>query len=206
MQEDTRLRNTYFDRYDISFYLQEYAGMIAASLNKVDVEMLKRAQKALDEAHKSGSRVFVGGNGGSAAITDHWSCDFTKGISTDHALSLDLHSLCGHHALFTAIANDLGYEHTFSYQLQLREAYARDLLILISSSGDSANIVEAARYAKNQKMIVIGLTGFSGGKLKELADISLHIPCNNYGVVEDCHQALMHVLAQFHYLSRAHEE
>jgi phosphoheptose isomerase len=86
----------------------------------------------------------------------------------------------------------------FSYQLELQDLTAQDLLVLVSSSGNSGNVVKAAEYAKSKGCPVIGLTGFSGGKLKSLAGISLHVAFDNYGIVEDAHQILMHNLAQFH--------
>jgi phosphoheptose isomerase len=101
-------------------------------------------------------------------------------------------------ALLTAIANDFNYSQTFSFQLELANLTADDVVLLISSSGNSENVIQAAEFAKAKGVKVIGLTGFSGGKLKTTADISLHIDCDNYGVVEDCHQSIMHVLAQFH--------
>ena len=97
----------------------------------------------------------------------------------------------------------MSYEDSFYFQLKidLDEAYPEDndykVIVLISSSGNSPNIVKAAKYAKEKGLTIIGLTGFSGGRLKELSDISLHIPENNYGIVEDCHQSIMHIIAQY---------
>jgi D-sedoheptulose 7-phosphate isomerase len=98
--------------------------------------------------------------------------------------------------LISAVANDIGYEDTIVFQL-CRLAKQGDIVILISSSGNSPNILKAAKWAVDYGVLVIGMTGFSGGKLKELSDISLHVPIKNYGVVEDCHQSLMHIIAQF---------
>ena len=109
-------------------------------------------------------------------------------------------SLVSNVSVLTAIANDMGYEQTFRFQLEMGLASKDDVLILISSSGNSPNIIEAAKYAIEHEMILIGMSGFDGGRLKEMATISLHVPVSNYGVVEDCHQALMHCLAQVHYL------
>lgn len=154
------------------------------------------AAHALDDARHlmNSKRVFVGGNGGSSAISDHLSCDFEKGAGRPVV------NLSARPALLSAIANDYGYEHTFSWQLMAAKVDAWDTVILISSSGNSPNIVEAAKFAKSQGAKILGLTGFDGGQLKKLSDVSLHIAINNYGIVEDCHQALMHVLAQFHWI------
>jgi phosphoheptose isomerase len=107
-----------------------------------------------------------------------------------------VHSLVANIEIATAIANDLSYGRLFSFQL---ESYGSpdDVLVAISSSGNSDNIVGALECAKRKGMTTIAMVGFSGGKAKELADIVLHVDNRNYGVVEDVHQSLMHVLAQY---------
>lgn len=199
MTTDLRDKNTYFRFEDIKAYLREYSGAIAYSLNKIDEGDLDAAKTCLRRVVSTGGRIFVAGNGGSAAISDHLTCDFVKGTYTEKHNCLDVHSLVGSQALFTAIGNDLGYEQTFSFQLKTKQVNSNDALILISSSGNSQNIIEAGLYAQSKRATVLGLTGFDGGLLKQMADIKLHVPFNNYGVVEDCHQALMHVLAQVHF-------
>lgn len=201
MQEDTRRRNCYFASSDIGSYLRQYAGSIAYGLNKVSEEQMEKAKDLIRLTLARSGIIFVGGNGGSAAIADHLVCDFTKGTHTDKHNALNVHSLVGSMSLFSAIGNDMGYSKTFAYQLELVRATSKDLLILISSSGNSQNIEEACEYAKGRGMDIIGLTGFDGGFLKRHSSAALHVPVNNYGVVEDCHQALMHILAQFHLVS-----
>lgn len=201
MQQDPRTRNTYFHGDDIFRYLTEYTGALAGALTKVGKENLDAAKDLLLLTLPRGGRIFVGGNGGSAAIADHLCCDFVKGTYSKNKANLVAHSLTAHTALLTAVANDFGYEHTLSFQLTAAQLSAKDVVILISSSGNSPNIIEAAKIAKERKASIIGMTGFTGGLLKEMADVKLHIDVNNYGVVEDCHQALMHILAQFHFVS-----
>lgn len=201
MQKDLRDRNSYFSSKEIHRFLKEYAGAMANALNKVSEVELENARKVLNRVSTLKGRIFVGGNGGSAAISDHLTCDFVKGTRSETEDGLLVHSLVGSQALFSAIANDLGYENTFSYQLEANKINGNDCLILISSSGNSPNIVSALKTAHSKNVTVIGLTGFSGGELFKQADVKLHIAFNNYGVVEDCHQAIMHVLAQYHYLS-----
>lgn len=140
--------------------------------------------------------VLVAGNGGSAAIANHLTCDMSKGTyPTEHIRVI---SLSCNTPLITAIANDLGYDQTFVHQAKLiSPEYCSDVLILISSSGNSPNIIAAARWAKEADIKIIGFTGFEGGELKKLADISIHIPSNNYGIVEDCHSIAMHAIAQY---------
>ncbi len=116
--------------------------------------------------------------------------------------ALKVVSLSSNLPFLTAIANDISYQDTLSYQLKvfLENNFAVNKtspVILISSSGNSPNIVEAAKVARHLGSPLIGLTGFEGGELKKLSDISLHVPIHNYGVVEDCHQSLMHIIAQY---------
>jgi D-sedoheptulose 7-phosphate isomerase/D-glycero-D-manno-heptose 1,7-bisphosphate phosphatase len=98
--------------------------------------------------------------------------------------------------LFSAIANDNGYEHVFEHQLA-SVARPGDLLIAVSSSGRSPNIVRALEWASAHDLRTIALTGFTGGRSRELADVSIHVDSSNYGIVEDSHQACMHMLAQY---------
>lgn len=201
MLSDIRDRNQYFNKTDLGKYISEYAGAISYSLNRVDKDYLEKAKDILKLTLARSGRVFVGGNGGSSSIADHLTCDFIKGTFTEKRNCLQVHSLNGSNALFTALANDVGYEKTFSQQLLMYQVNAKDCVILISSSGNSPNIVEAAKTARQYCADVIGMTGFTGGELRKLSNVELHIPFNNYGIIEDCHQALMHILAQFHYVS-----
>jgi len=105
-------------------------------------------------------------------------------------------SLSSNVELITAIANDLAYENIFSYQLQSQSS-AGDVLIAISSSGSSPNIVRALTWARDHDLRTIALTGFTGGAAVDIADVAIHVPGGNYGVVEDLHQAIMHALAQY---------
>ena len=97
--------------------------------------------------------------------------------------------------LISAIANDIKYDDVFSFQLS-RLASIGDCLITISSSGNSKNIINAIRWAKKNNIKTISLNGFDGGKAKNLSDYSINVPCNNYGIVEDLHQSIMHIISQ----------
>ncbi len=105
-------------------------------------------------------------------------------------------SLSSNIEIITAIANDISYDDVFIYQLQSMAA-AGDVLITISASGDSENVVRAARWARDNGLEVIAMTGFSGGRSAALATVGLHVDGDNYGVIEDLHQSLMHILAQY---------
>jgi len=125
-------------------------------------------------------------------------CDWVKGTFTPSHRPIHVHSLVSDTALLTACANDFGYEASFSRQLEM-QAQPGDILICISSSGNSANILAVLRKARAMQLKTIALTGFSGGESMQLADISLHVAVHNYGIVEDCHQILMHNIAQYIY-------
>jgi D-sedoheptulose 7-phosphate isomerase len=176
-------------------YVRQYTHDLQLALEQVPASVLDGAYAVIATAVREARRVFVAGNGGSAAISDHLCCDWTKGTHTDGHPPLRTHSLASNVALLTAIGNDFGYEHVFSRQVEMLGS-AGDVLILISSSGNSANIIAAADTAKAMGITTIGLTGFTGGALAARADFSLYVPYANYGLVEDCHQILMHTFAQ----------
>lgn len=178
-----------------SFYTA-YAEELALAARSVSGEALDRAQAVLSAAIARDAQIFACGNGGSAAIANHLVCDHTKGVCTDTGLRPRVQSLSSNVEVLTAIANDIDYAQVFAWQLSLL-ARPGDVLITISSSGDSPNVVEAVRWARENGVATISLTGFSGGRSATEADVNIHVAAENYGVVEDLHQSLMHVLAQF---------
>ena len=196
MKDDPRSRNERFDTSSIGAFLQDYARRLGASLAAVDGAALDAACRLVQRAADGGHRVYSVGNGGSAAIADHLCCDLIKGTHVEGKPTIDSYSMTSNVALYSAIANDFGFEQVFETQVELLGRRG-DVLLAISSSGNSPNIIRAVDAAKAKGMVTIGLSGFSGGKLKDRADVSLHVNCNNYGVVEDAHQALMHVIAQY---------
>lgn len=175
---------------DIKDYINELNSALW-SLETFSLQMAADEIKACAQNHRT---IFVCGNGGSAAIANHLTCDCLKGIRTNTQLKPNVVSLSSNVPLITAIANDINYESIFSYQL---ESMMRpgDILITISSSGNSPNIVAAIDYAKSQGNKVISMCGFDGGASLK-ADIPIHVKAHNYGVVEDAHQAIMHMIAQ----------
>lgn len=177
-------------------YAGEYFTRLASAAATVDPSAISAAGVLIAETTKAGGRLFSCGNGGSAAIANHLVCDCLKGIRTDTQLRPKVHSLSTTVELITAIVNDIGSEQMFSFQLESM-GEAGDLLIAISSSGSSPNIVRALKLARSMNIKTIAMTGFAGAPSRELADVSLHVDCENYGVIEDVHQSLMHILAQY---------
>ena len=177
-------------------YYQTYCESITKGLATVRRVKYEEAYHLLNEAGQFGSRIFVCGNGGSASIAEHFSCDHSKGVRGDTHLRPNVVSLSSNMATITAIGNDLGFDQIFSKQVEFSNANHTDVLVAISSSGNSPNILRALEYANQVKMHSIAIVGFDGGGARDLADVVLHVNSSNYGVVEDCHQILMHSLAQ----------
>ncbi len=180
----------------IGAYTDDYFAQYAISAGSVDRALLGQAATVLAAAYKGGATVYCCGNGGSAAISNHLVCDHQKGIQADTALLPRVNSLSANIEIITAIANDISYDDVFVYQLRSM-AQAGDVLITVSSSGDSENVVRAAQWARDNGVDVIAMTGFDGGRSAKIATINLHVSGDNYGVVEDVHQSLMHILAQY---------
>ena len=181
---------------DILSFAQSYFDEYTRASSAIDLSSLDRCRAALEKVIAERGSIFSCGNGGSASISNHMVCDHVKGISTDTDKVPKVHSLSSNVEILTAIANDISYDDTYCYQLQ-RLGSAGDAVITISSSGDSESIVRAIRMAKDMGMVSIAFSGFSGGRSAKEADINVHVPSENYGVIEDIHQSLMHILAQF---------
>ncbi len=187
----------------ISTYARSYFARLNEALESVDGEQMMQAANILARVHRRGGIIFSCGNGGSAAIANHLVCDHCKLVQTDTDLHPRIMSLSSTVEMITAIGNDISFEDIFVYQLRSL-ARPGDALITISSSGDSENIVRAAQWAKENGLPVISMTGFSGGRSAQIADVNLHVDADNYGIIEDAHQSLMHILAQ--YIRQAHME
>jgi D-sedoheptulose 7-phosphate isomerase/D-glycero-D-manno-heptose 1,7-bisphosphate phosphatase len=184
-------------RYEsANVFARDYAHEIESALSTVDVGEIDRAAKILDAAYDRDAAVFACGNGGSASISNHLQCDHLKGVRIGTDLRTRVVSLSSNVELLSAIANDVGYDSVFEFQLQ-SQARAGDVLVVVSSSGRSPNIVKALEWATANGLQTIALTGFEGSPARELASVSIHVRCSNYGVVEDVHQACMHLLAQY---------
>jgi phosphoheptose isomerase len=179
-----------------SSYFEDYKEEMAHAWQTIDPAEFDRAADILTDAYLRRAAVFACGNGGSASIANHLVCDHTKGVRMKTDLVPRVVSLSNNVELLTAIANDISYEDVFAYQLQ-SHARPGDVLVAISSSGRSANIVRALSWARENGLGTIAITGFEGGAARDLADAAVHFDCTNYGIVEDLHQAVMHALAQY---------
>ncbi|MGH3434117.1 MAG: HAD-IIIA family hydrolase [Thermocrispum sp.] len=173
-----------------------YVTELSRAFGTVDLGQISRAADILGDAYARDAAVFACGNGGSASIANHLQCDHVKGVRTGTGLTTRVQSLSTNVELLSAIANDLGYEQVFEYQLQ-SVARPGDVLIAVSSSGNSPNIVRAVDWANEHGMQTVALTGFAGGPARRRATVSVHVESTNYGIIEDAHQSCMHLLAQY---------
>ena len=146
------------------------------------------------DAHKKGKQIFIMGNGGSAATASHFARDLKIGAAVEGKSRLRATSLTDNMALITALANDVDYSSIFEQQLigQLDEG---DVVIGISASGDSSNVLKAIEFAEKNGAVTIGFIGFGGGKLKELVHKSIVLSSKDYGQVEDIHLSLAHIVS-----------
>jgi D-sedoheptulose 7-phosphate isomerase len=171
-------------------------------INRINLAFSEMPQGSVDEALSllsetidSNNRIWVAGNGGSAATASHFATDLSR-CNNSSGEPVKGISLCDNSGLITAIGNDFGFDQIFSCQLS-NAAAKGDLLIVISASGNSKNLLLAMGWAKNNGVKTLALTGFDGGKAKMLADTSLHVPTSDgdYGVAEDAHSMLCHFLS-----------
>ncbi|AEP30476.1 SIS domain-containing protein [Brumicola nitratireducens] len=180
-------------------FVQSYIENIKQVLSRINPQEIVDIIGALEKCHERGGRIFVMGNGGSAATASHMANDLAVGLKLRGIRQFDVESLGDNVAVCTAIANDTGYENIFSLQLEGR-LKKKDLLIGISCSGNSPNIVKAVDYANSLGVTVVGLTGFDGGQLKQKADHTFHVATEkgDYGVVEDLHMMVDHVIFSYY--------
>jgi phosphoheptose isomerase len=175
----------------------QHTSAITTGLNSVDMTILENAAEAIFKAIKAGKTIYTAGNGASAAIAQHWACDYTKGCSNlETGFKPKVISLSANIPLMTAISNDISYDEVYAYQLE-RLADAGDVFISISSSGNSPSVVRACEAALENDMVVIALTGFYGGQTRLLAHYPIHVDINEYEAAEDVHQAIMHMIAKW---------
>lgn len=175
----------------------EYLASLSGSLQGVDAASLRQWSDLLWDAYQRDAQVYLIGNGGSGNNAAHFCQDFSKSLTPEsrsqedglrRLRTLNLTDLSG---WMLAIGNDLGYDQLFEQQLRTL-ARSGDVLIALSGSGNSQNVLTAVEYAKRLGMTTIGLTGFDGGKLAPLVDLNVHVPCHDMGISESIHLCLFH--------------
>ena len=177
----------------------QHCEAVYKGFESVDLDSLQKAADAILYAIRMGAVIYTAGNGASAAIAQHWACDYTKGcsrIDDPKPFKPKVISLSANIPLMTAISNDISYDQVYSYQLE-RLANVGDVFISISSSGNSPSVVQACKAALLKGMTVIALTGFDGGATRKMAHHAIHVDLPEYEATEDVHQAIMHTIAKY---------
>ena len=176
-----------------SQYISDYVDLEMRTLERFDKQAAAEVLGAILRAYEAEGTIYVCGNGGSASTASHMANDFNKGISEYVQKKFRFYSLTDNVATMLSIANDISYDEMFRFQLQGR-LRKEDLVIGISGSGNSMNVVNALTYAREQGVQTVAVCGYSGGKIKEIADVAFHVDINNMQIVEDVHLILNHLL------------
>lgn len=171
-----------------------YIATEITALQGLNLDELNAAVNAILEARERSGIIYTMGNGGSAATASHMVCDFAKGASEQlGGKKFCFECLCDNTPIVMAIANDISYDEVFSFQLE-KKLRPEDLVIAISGSGNSKNIIKAVDYAKSVGTPVIGITGYSGGKLMDIADYRMHVNIDDMQIAEDVHMMFDHMM------------
>ena len=176
-------------------FIQDYISNLQLTMDQLPHQLIADVIDLLQQARRKGSQVFILGNGGSASTASHFACDLAKNTRQEGLPHFRVIGLTDNMALFSALANDEGYEKVFSEQLA-NLVRPGDIVIAISASGNSKNVINAAEAAHRHEAIVIGFTGFDGGLLRQLANINIHVNSNIIEHVEDIHLMLEHLIVK----------
>jgi len=192
-----KLDQIYSESLSINDYSKSYIDYLSSVLSNISLTDIEKFVEVLLEARERESSIFFIGNGGSAATASHFANDIAIGTRT-YEKPFRAISLCDNQAVITAIANDDGYEKIFSQQLQVL-LKKQDVVVAISASGNSPNLLDAIDTAKKMNTITVGISAFDGGKMKEMVDVSLHVPTEKgeYGPAEDAHMVLDHLISNY---------
>ena len=173
-----------------------YAKEVHAAIDTLDDAACAQFAVEVLDALRTRRRIYVCGNGGSAANASHFAGDTAKAVRDDKGNMLLISCLSDNQACMMAIANDLEYSEIFRHQLD-GVMEARDILVAISGSGNSANVLRAVDYANSIGALTVGLCGFNGGRLREISKLPLHVKSNNMEVVEDVHLSILHYVKRY---------
>ena len=180
------------NRVDVEI-IKNYLGEVSATLANLPVERIVKAVELIEQAREKGRKVFLFGNGGSAATASHFASDLAKGAISQGRPRIKAFALTDNVPLLSAWANDTAYENIFAEQLE-NFIEPGDIAIGISGSGNSQNVLNGVKVATTKGAITIGFIGFDGGKLKDLVDLAIIVPNHNMEQVEDIHLLLEHVI------------
>jgi D-sedoheptulose 7-phosphate isomerase len=179
---------------DYSGFAEQYRNRLTDVLASIDLKAISHAIATLDDARRNGRHIFVCGNGGSASTASHFVCDMVKGASFNRESRFRIMALTDSLPTITAYSNDVSYDCVFVEQLK-NFAGPGDVVMAISGSGNSPNVVNAVEYGNSIGCTTIALTGRDGGKLGPLAKIQVHVPEPHMGRIEDGHMIVCHMIA-----------
>lgn len=192
------IKQIFDEANDIKDFAKNYAKYISRLLSELEADAIAAFAEQIEKARKESRNIFIVGNGGSAVTASHMANDFGTDIlkKSGSEIPFRAFALTDNTAVMLAVANDDGYDKLFVNQLRVHYRKG-DRLIAISASGNSSNVVEAAKWVKNRDGVVLSLVGFDGGALKEISDVIVHVktPKGDYGPVEDMHLIVNHLLA-----------
>jgi D-sedoheptulose 7-phosphate isomerase len=179
-------------------YPKQYKAAVLEAIDRIDTSRVEQAIEWFREARDGSKHIFVCGNGGSASTASHFTCDIVKGASYNRDKRFRILSLADSLPTLTAYSNDVSYEHIFVEQLK-NFAQAGDLVMCISGSGNSPNVVRAMEYANSIGCRTIALTGRDGGKLGPLGQLNIQVSVPHMGRIEDAHMVVCHMIA-YHFM------
>jgi D-sedoheptulose 7-phosphate isomerase len=177
-------------------YLSDYSSQLQDTIACLNLSGIQKAISWLEDARDTGRTIFVCGNGGSASTASHFACDIVKGASYQRDTRFRIMALTDSLPTLTAYSNDVGYEHVFVEQLR-NFAKPGDVVLAISGSGNSPNVVSAVDYANSTGCKTISLTGRDGGKLGALSQLDIRVPVPHMGRIEDAHMIVCHMMAYY---------
>ena len=178
---------------DYTKKIKSYIDMECNIIKKLSCDQIDKVINVLEKSRIEHRRIFICGNGGSASTASHMECDFNKGVSYAQNIKYDFECLSDNVPMMMAIANDIGYDDIFVIPLK-NKLKSRDVVIGISGSGNSENVIRAIEYANSIGAITIGFTGYSGGRLKDMVNYNIHVDVDNMQIVEDIHLILNHMM------------
>ena len=189
---------------ELAVFAADYARRLASALSAHDWADVARLAEDLRDCRDSGRQVFLCGNGGSAGNAIHLANDFLYGISKTFGVGLRVSALPANSSVITCLANDVGYDAIFSAQLAVQARHG-DVLIALSGSGNSPNIVKALEQAKSMGVKTYAILGYRGGKAKAMTDVPIHFPVDDMQLSEDLQLVVGHMIMQWLYQNRPNQ-
>ncbi|MDR2110567.1 MAG: SIS domain-containing protein [Spirochaetaceae bacterium] len=179
-------------------YLDGYGADLTGALKNLDAGEFEKIIAILAEAYKKDRQIFIAGNGGSAGSANHFVCDFGKNAVPfgSGKRRFRIISLSDNTEKITAVGNDIAFEEIFRFQL-VNLMNEGDVLMVISASGNSPNVIRACEYAREKNARIIALAGFDGGKIRGFADAAMVVPLRSYEQIEDIHLVILHMIVYY---------